>query len=147
MKQFTRCRNCRQWYLWSATTPVEIFYGETLRRVTRWCLRCIEDAEQRSTFSSIEQTFPRAVSVAAVGEEENVHGSVESPEAFQQCVREHLHLMERALHEDEAVLVAAIEDFLQRCRLLQAQQDMPERVQRLQECLKYWETFLRALNQ
>jgi hypothetical protein len=87
------------------------------------------------------------VSVAAVGEEENEHGSVESPEDFQQCIREHSHLMERALHEDEAVLVAAIEDFLRRCRLLQAQQDMPERVQRLQGCLQYWETFLRALNQ
>jgi hypothetical protein len=62
-------------------------------------------------------------------------------------MREHLHLMERAVHEDEMVLVAAIEDFLQRCRLLQAQQDVPERVQRLQGCLQYWETFLRALHQ
>lgn len=147
MKQFTRCKNCRQWYLWSATTPVEIHQGETLRRVTRWCLRCIEDAERRSIFSSSEQMPPSAVSVAAAGEEEYEHSSVESPEDFQQCIREHLHLMERALHEDEAVLVAAIEDFLQRCRLLHAQQDMPERVQRLQGCLQYWATFLRALNQ
>lgn len=147
MKQFTRCKNCRQWYLWSATTPVEIHHGETLRRITRWCLQCIEDAERRSTFSSIQQMLPRAVSVAAVEAAEGEHSDVESPEDFQRCIQEHLHLMERALHEDEAVLVAAIEDFLQRCRLLQEQQDMPERVQRLQGCLQYWETFLRALNQ
>jgi hypothetical protein len=88
-----------------------------------------------------------AVSVAAVGGEEHEHSFVESPGDFQQCIQEHLHLMERALHEDEAVLVAAIEDFLQRCRLLQAQQDISERVQRLQGCLQYWETFLQALNQ
>jgi hypothetical protein len=87
------------------------------------------------------------VAVAAMGQEEHEHSSVESPEDFQQCIQEHLHLMERALHEDEAVLVAAIEDFLQRCRLLQTQQDISARVQRLQGCLQYWETFLRALNQ
>ena len=43
-------------------------------------------------------------------------------------------------------LVPAIQDFMERCRLYQAQSEISEQCQRLAGYLQYWETFLKALN-
>jgi hypothetical protein len=69
-----------------------------------------------------------------------------SSETFQQFMQEHLQLMDRALYDDETILVPAIQDFIERCRLYQTQVEMPEQCQRLTGHLQYWETFLNALN-
>jgi hypothetical protein len=55
--------------------------------------------------------------------------------------------MERALHEEDTALVPLIEDFIQRCRLCQAQLENPEKSQRLTGHLQYWTAFLKALHQ
>ena len=69
-----------------------------------------------------------------------------SPDIFQQCMQEHLQLMDRALYDEETLVVPAIQDFMERCRLYQAQIAIPEQYQRLAGHLQYWETFLQALN-
>jgi len=61
-------------------------------------------------------------------------------------MQEHLQLMDRALYDDEALLIPAIQDFMERCRLYQIQLDIPDQYQRLARHLQYWETFLKALN-
>jgi hypothetical protein len=66
---------------------------------------------------------------------------------FQQLGSEHTLLMERAIHEDDAVLVPLIEDFIQRCRSAHAHSMQSEYSQRLTSCLQYWEAFLKALRQ
>lgn len=123
-RQFTRCTSCRQWYLHTFTTVVDIFRDGHLQRRTAWCLRCVADAEQRSR--------PAAQDV--------------SPDSFQHLVQEHLALMDRALHEADTVLVPLIEDFMQRCQA-QQQQESPTQAQRLAAHLQYWAAFLKALNQ
>ena len=69
-----------------------------------------------------------------------------SPDIFQQCMQEHLQLMDRALYDEETLVVPAIQDFMKRCRLYQAQTEIPEQHQRLTGHLQYWETFLQTLN-
>jgi len=54
--------------------------------------------------------------------------------------------MDRALCDEEAILVPLIEDFMARCRVYQTHLDMPEQRKRLTGHLQYWETFLKALN-
>jgi hypothetical protein len=55
--------------------------------------------------------------------------------------------MDRAMHEDDAVLVPLIEDFMQRCRACHDQLQTPEQAQRLRGHLQYWDAFLKALQQ
>jgi len=146
MKQFAQCTNCQQWYIRTYTTAVEIYQSDSLRCMTIWCLRCIDEAERRSQ--------PHGPSVAPVlstpALEPGVAGAqpshVPSSETFQQFMQEHLQLMDRALCDDEAILVPLIEDFMVRCRVYQTHLDMPEQHKRLTGHLQYWETFLKALN-
>ena len=69
-----------------------------------------------------------------------------SSETFQQFMQEHLQLMDRALYDDEILLVPTIQEFIERCRLYQTRVETPEQGQRLTGHLQYWETFLNALN-
>jgi hypothetical protein len=68
-------------------------------------------------------------------------------DGFQQLVQEHTQLMDRAIQEDDAVLVPLIEAFMTRCRTYQQRQEAPEQTRRLSGFLQYWEAFLKALKQ
>jgi len=146
VKQFTQCTNCQQWYVRTYATAVEIYQSDNLRCMTVWCLRCIDEAEQRSQ--------PHGISVAPVASTPVLDpidvGERPRPgpssETFQQFMQEHLQLMDRALYDDEAILVPIIQDFMERCRLYQPHLEIPEQLKRLTGHLQYWETFLNALN-
>lgn len=146
MKQFTQCTNCHQWYVRTSTTTVEIYQGDSLRCMTVWCLRCIDEAEQRSqphgTSVATGDSTP-ALHPIAVGEQP---GPGPSSETFQHFMQEHLQLMDRALYDDEAILIPIVQDFMERCRLYQPRLERPEQLTRLTGHLQYWETFLKALN-
>jgi hypothetical protein len=147
VKQFARCTNCRQWYVYSFTTTVEIFTSRHVPKTTVWCCRCIADAEHRSQYATA-QNDNRALfstpesSLATLTLTERGASS-----DFQRLVLEHGALMERAMHEDDAVLVPLIEDFMRRCHSSQTHIESPEHLQRLNGHLQYWEAFLKALNQ
>jgi hypothetical protein len=146
MKQFTRCTNCRQWYTPSATTTVEIVQGSGLRCMTVWCWPCIQDAEHRS------QAAEETVTTGALGPEgipyiAQATGSEVPPADFRQLVHEHFGLMERALHEDETVLVPLIDAFVQRCHTYQTHLKEPALAQRLAGHVHYWQAFLQTLQQ
>jgi hypothetical protein len=64
---------------------------------------------------------------------------------FHRLIQEHLDLMDRALQEDDGVIVPLIDDFMDRCRTDRDQLDHPEQAQRLSGHLHYWDTFLQAL--
>jgi len=146
MKQFARCTNCRQWYLRDAVTAVEIIRGSGLQRTTLWCQPCIQKAEHRSQFAA-EGLPVQAETYLAVDSHVHGYGSREMPpDAFQQLIREHLELMERALYEDDTTIVLLVEDFIERIQAFQAQIAEPERVARLASHSQYWSTFLNAMN-
>lgn len=147
MQQFTRCTNCRQWYIHSFTTIVEICHTSALRRTTVWCRRCIAEAEQRSRLVPIAAGDDSLPDVAVDSPSQLVLTAHATPGDFQQLAQEHMQLMERALHEEDTVLVPLIEDFMQRCGLCQAQLENPEQAQRLTGHQQYWAAFLRALHQ
>ena len=134
MKRFARCTNCQQWYVQTYTASVEIYQHDNLCCLTVWCLRCIDEAEKRSqphgTTIDIEQR-PSPLS---------------SSDIFQQYMQEHLQLMDRALYDEETLVVPAIQAFMERFRRYQTQTEIPEQGQRLAGHLQYWETFLKALN-
>lgn len=146
MKQFTQCTNCQQWYVRTYTTTVEIYQRDSLRCMTVWCLRCVDEAERRSQ--------PHGTSVAPVASAPALDPieSAERPShepssgTFQHYMQEHLQLMDRALYADEAMLIPIIQDFMERCRRYQPDLERPEQLKRLTGHLQYWETFLKALN-
>ena len=145
MKQFARCTNCRQWYTYRFTTTVEIVKGRHMLKTTVWCFRCIAEAEHRSQAmpaqeDNVAQDFP-AVAAADFRSLEGV-----APGHFQALAQEHTDLMERAIHEDETVLVPLVEDFISRCRSSQARIEDAEHRQRLTGHVQYWEAFLKALH-
>ena len=146
MKQFTRCTNCRQWYAQSATTSVEIVQGSGWRRTTVWCWRCIRDAEHRSQFPE-KTAAAEALRPAGITQATQAAESEAPPADFRQLVQEHFDLMERALHEDEAILVPLIDVFMQRCHTYQEHLQEPTLAQRLAGHLQYWQAFLQALQQ
>jgi hypothetical protein len=113
--------------------------------MTVWCLGCIQDAEQRSQrrHTARQQSLPGPYAASVSLERSDGEASVFS--VFQQLIQEHLQLMERAIHEDDTVIVPIVEDFMQRCRLHHEQLETPEHAQRLQGHVQYWETFLQAL--
>jgi glucose-6-phosphate 1-dehydrogenase len=83
----------------------------------------------------------------AVGSQVHGYGSREIQLGdFQQFIREHLELMERALYEDDTTIVLLVEDFIERIHAYQAQIAEPERVARLASHFQYWSTFLNAMN-
>jgi hypothetical protein len=69
-----------------------------------------------------------------------------SSETLQQFMQEHMQLMDRALYDDDTLLIPIIEDFIERCRRYQSRVERPEQEQRLTGHLQYWEAFLNALN-
>jgi hypothetical protein len=93
-----------------------------------------------------EQTGRPAPSAVAL----HVHDPVKQAaplSEFNAFIQEHLDLMERALYEDDAIIVPLIEAFMQRCRTYQAQIEAPDRVERLTRHLYYWDAFLKAMRQ
>jgi hypothetical protein len=134
VKRFARCTNCQQWYVRTYTASVEIYQHDNLCCLTVWCLRCIDEAEKRS------QPHDTAIDI------QQRPNSLSSSEIFQKYMQEHLQLMDRALYDEETLVVPAIQDFVERCRLYQTQLEIPEQCQRLAGHLQYWETFLKALN-
>ena len=134
MKRFARCTNCQQWYVQTYTTAVEIYQHNTLCYLAVWCLRCIDEAEKRSQ--------PHSTAI----DREQRPSPPSSSNIFQQYMQEHVQLMDRALYDDETLVVPAIQDFMERCRLYQTKLEIPEQCQRLAAHLQYWETFLQALN-
>ena len=116
------------------TTSVEIYQHDNLCCLTVWCLRCIDEAEKRS------QPHGTAIDI------EQRPSPLSSSDIFQQYMQEHVQLMDRALYDDETLVVPAIQDFIERCRHYQTQLEIPEQCQRLAGHLQYWETFLKALN-
>ena len=139
MKQFARCSNCRQWYKRVFTTPVEVYPRDQQRCVTVWCLSCIQAAEQRSQWHAPTDNSPATVSREA--------RAAEAPTDFQQLTQEHLLLMERALHEEDSVLVPLVEAFVQHCQWYHLQVETPELRERLSGHVRYWQTFLNTLQQ
>jgi hypothetical protein len=134
VKRFARCTNCQQWYVQTYTTSVEIYQHGTPGCLTVWCLRCIDEAEKRSQpHDTALDLKPRPSPLV-------------SSDIWQQLMQEHLQLMDRALYDEETLVVSAIHAFMERCRLYQTQLEIPEQGQRLAGHLQYWETFLKALN-
>ena len=147
MKQFSQCSNCQQWYVRSFTAAIEIYQDDCLRQVTVWCLRCIDEAEQRSQPTRLD-----AASVPDANAQcpELTHRPLleEVPaDDYQQFMQAHTDLMERALQEEDAVLVPIVEDFLQRCLSFQHQVEIPAQANRIAGNVQYWKAFLKALNQ
>ncbi len=164
MKQFTQCEQCQQWYTPTVTMPVDIQRGLAGHHTALWCYRCILEAEQRSTTLSqtlstlpeydaelpedaLEDADPPSRLAYPSFSDPALPGATGPADDFQRCLQEHLALMGRALHEDDTILGMTVETFLQRCRALQERLAIPEQTQRLQGCIHYWETFVRALNQ
>jgi hypothetical protein len=146
VKHFARCTNCQQWYMRTYTASVAIYQHDNLCCLTVWCLRCIDEAEKRSQPHSTALDVGGATPVLPTVDLEERPSPLSSSETLQQFVQEHLQLMDRALYDDETIVVPAIQDFMERCRLYQLQSEMPEQGQRLAGHLQYWETFLKALN-
>ena len=146
MKQFAQCTNCQQWYVQTYTAVVEIYQSDSLRCMTVWCLRCIDAAERRSQPHGTAVTPVVSTLASDAGAVEEPPSPMLSSETLQQFMQEHLQLMDRALYDDEAILVPIIQDFMERCRLYQTHLEMPEQLKRLTGHLQYWETFLKALN-
>jgi hypothetical protein len=144
VKQFSQCTNCQQWYARSFTTAIELYQDDCLRQVTVWCLRCIDEAEQRSQPTWFGEAVAPELNAP---HPESTHSQPPEEEDYQQFMQEHTDLMERALREDDAVLVPVVEDFLQRCLSFQHQLDTPEQANRLLGNVQYWKAFLKALNQ
>ena len=144
MKQFARCTNCRQWYLYSATLLVEIYRGNGLHRTALWCASCVQVAEQRSQAagaSGEHGTVDLSATFQFASPVPEGHGS----DDFHRLIQEHLDLMDRALQEDDSVIVPLIDDFIDRCRTYRDQLEHPAHEQRLSGHLQYWDTFLQAL--
>lgn len=139
MKQFAQCTQCQQWYVYTATSTVEIYHHDQLHCRTTWCVGCIAAAEQRSRPAPPPSAAPVPLACPAVNDERTLS------ETFQQFLAEHLRLMERALHDDEEVLIPDVQDFLERSGRCQGQLESPEQQQRLAGHMHYWETFLKTL--
>jgi hypothetical protein len=147
MKQFARCANCCKWYVHAFTQPVEIYQGAQLQRLAVWCYRCIVDAEHRSQPGDNQHNTP-SLSHASIAPPTPAPACQESgPESVELLVQEHLQLMDRAMHEEDTVLVPLIEDFMQRCQSYHDDLQPHEQAQRLRGHLQYWEAFLKALQQ
>src|ERR1044071_2433293 len=121
VKRFAQCTNCQQWYVRTYTTPVEIYQHDSLCCMTVWCLRCIDEAEQRSQLPRTATVTEGATPTSHTTNTAEHSGPILSSDPFQQLVQEHLQLMDRALYDDEAILIPIIQDFMERCRLYQRQ--------------------------
>ncbi|MCZ6876286.1 MAG: hypothetical protein O7G88_22615 [bacterium] len=147
MKQFSQCTNCQQWYVCAFTTAIELYQDDRLRQVTVWCLRCIDEAEQRSQPTWLGEAAAPELHLQSPELTSSQHPEEVPGEDYQHFIQEHTDLMGRALREDDAVLVPVVEDFLQRCLSFQHQVDIPEQANRISGNVQYWKAFLKALNQ
>jgi hypothetical protein len=147
MKRFARCANCCQWYVHAFTMAVEIYQGSQLQRIAVWCSRCIADAEHRSQYGDTQRSAEPSPPAPLTPPAHLPASTDSSPAREESFVQEHLQLMERAMREDDAVLIPLIEDFVQRCRAYHDQLQTPEPAQRLRAHLQYWDAFLKALHQ
>jgi hypothetical protein len=146
MKQFSRCKNCRQWYVQAFTTVIEISKGDMQRRKTVWCLRCVAEAEKRSWSAEIDTPEDESVTLfTGVADIPEMTGATPVHDSFQQLLLEHTYLMDQALHADEAVLIPRIKHYLEQCQDYQEYLDIPEHAQRLAGHQHYWEAFLKVL--
>lgn len=147
VKQFTRCTNCRQWYVSSFTAAVETRHGNRCRRDTIWCLRCIDEAEQRSQGASPPET--RHPETAAQPSTLPRRAAATTPKAtgLSELMREHIELMEQALHDSDDVLLPVVQDFMRRCRDYRQHSEAAEETERLSGHLRYWEAFMRAFHE
>lgn len=146
MKQFAQCSNCQQWFIRSYTSAVEIYPDDHVRQITRWCLHCMTAAEQRSQpVREDEAAVP--IRQADTDSANSLSPGDVSDADYQQIIQEHTDLMERALREDDAVLVPIVEAFMQRCLNYHQQATAPEQARRLLGHAQYWQAFLKALNQ
>lgn len=59
--------------------------------------------------------------------------------------QEHLALMDRALYDEETALLTVVHEFVARCQRYQAQAALADPEQRLTGHIRYWQTFLQAL--
>lgn len=147
MQQFAQCSNCQQWYLRVYTTSVELYAHERLYALAVWCLQCIDAATRRSqplpeareTPDDIPRAFPVVTSPTYTGPREGV-------DPFPALMQEHLALMDRALYDEETVLLTVVQEFVERCQRYQPQAASPEQDQRLAGHIRYWQTFLQALH-
>lgn len=103
-------------------------------------------AEQRSRPGRDDQTAMPVWQEGATLANSPAPGGV-SDDDYQQIIQEHTDLMERALREDDAVLVPMVEAFMQRCLRYQEQVAVPEYATRISGHAQYWQAFLKALNQ
>ena len=146
MKQFAQCGNCQQWFIRSFTTTVEVHPDDHLRQVTLWCERCIVAAEQRSHPGREDEAAMPVWQAGATSANTSAPGGAPD-EDYQQIIQEHTDLMERALREDDAILVPIVEAFMQRCLHYREQAAIPEYANRISGHAQYWQAFLKALNQ
>ena len=145
MKQFARCTNCRQWYMHSATLLVDVVRGNGFHHTTLWCQSCVSAAEARSRSAEGGGEHEPIDFSTATSRPSTPRAEISAASHFQGLIQEHLDLMERALHEDDEVLVPLIDDFMHRCRTIHEQLEQPERAQRLAGHMQYWDTFLQTL--
>lgn len=145
MKQLSRCKNCRQWYLQAFTTVVEICQGDIQRRKTVWCLRCVAAAERRSWSEETSASAQETTTLFSTAPLQEMPDASSSHDQFQQLLLEHTRLMDQALHADETVLIPRIQHYLDQCRRYQEQMGNPEHAQRLAGHQQYWEAFFKVL--
>ncbi len=143
MKQFARCSNCQQWYLHTYTDSVEIYEHNRLCALVVWCLQCIAMAEQRSQpLVDVEVAMTLPLHPLTMAD----HTSPETAAVtFQTLMQEHAQLLDRAMYDDEAVLIPVVQAFIDHCQAYAPAVDSPEKRQRLTGHVHYWHTFLQAL--
>lgn len=156
MKQFAQCANCRQWYRRDVVTTVELIHDTGLQGIALWCPLCIQDAEQRSgglgaddvgtAFAEMAEHVFQTPLPDASPRLDGPLPETEPENDFERLVLEHFSLQDRALQEDDDVLVPLITEFVARCGAYQAQLESPQQIQRLSGHLQYWEMFLKALH-
>src|SRR5262245_61944306 len=105
VKRFARCTNCQQWYVQTSTASVEIYQHDRLCCLAVWCLRCIAEAERRSQPPGTALATEGVAPVWHMVDKEERPGPLSSSAIFQQFIQEHLQLMDRALYDDETILV------------------------------------------
>jgi hypothetical protein len=126
---------------------VEIYHGSQLQQTAVWCSRCIVDAEQRSQHGNPHASAPLPSSIPIASLSSDTDSEDTARTSIERLVQEHLQLMDRAMHEEDAVLVPLVEDFMLRCRAYHEKEPAAEYTQRLIGHLQYWDAFLRALQQ
>lgn len=145
MRQFARCSNCQQWYLHTYTDSVEIYEHNRLCALAVWCFHCMAMAEQRSQPLADAEAPSVATALSQHPLTRTDHTSPETAAlTFEALMQAHAQLLDRALYDDEAVLIPAVQAFIDQCHGYAPAVDSPEKHQRLTGHARYWCTFLQA---